>query len=419
MLRFEFEEEKEAEAVEPPAEDIYTVSRLNREVKELLEINYPLIWVEGEVSNLKRIGHTYLTLKDESSEIDCVMFAGRRISFELENGMKVLVLARLTIYEAKGRYQLVIEEMRPLGVGKLQLEFERLKKRLKEEGLFERKRPIPSFPERIGVVTSEDGAALRDICSVISRRYPLEIVLFPVRVQGDEAPHEIASAIEAANRYSELCEEIDTLIVGRGGGSLEDLWAFNEEIVAKAIFSSKIPVISAVGHEIDFTIADFVADLRAPTPSVAAEMAVPNKDKLKEKIKEIQERLTNLQKSKLESFFIKLEVLTKSYALRRPIRKVEEYKQSLDGLSDGLFKMFKLKIKAQKDRLDGAVHRLEAANPAAVLKRGYSVSTVRGEVIKSSNQVKEGDKIRVKLHKGELGCIVEEVLDDRGIFKTS
>jgi len=261
-------------------EKIYTVSELTREIKQVLETGFPCLWVEGEISNFKRhsSGHLYFTLKDENSQIRCAMWRYRAndLIFRPEDGMKVLVQGNLQVYEPGGYYQIIVQQVQPAGVGELQLAFEQLKKKLYAEGLFDEahKKPIPIFPERIGVITSPTGAAIRDIISVITRRFPIaQIILAPVRVQGPGAKEEIVQAIQDFNEFG----EVDVLIVGRGGGSLEDLWAFNEEVVARAIFTSKIPIISAVGHEIDFSISDFVADRRAPTPSAAAEMAVPDR----------------------------------------------------------------------------------------------------------------------------------------------
>jgi exodeoxyribonuclease VII large subunit len=415
MLPFQFEEE-------PPAAEgkVYTVSELNRAVRELLDSVFPYIWVEGEVSNLKHhsSGHIYLTLKDEGAEIDAAIFAAesRPLAFLPEAGQKVLAFGRVTIFERRGRYQFVIQELRPAGIGRLQLEFERLKARLEAEGLFaqERKRPLPSFPQRIGVVTSPEGAAIRDICSVISKRYPLvELLLFPARVQGEGAAEEIARAIEAANRYRRDGRGLDLLIVGRGGGSLEDLWVFNEEVVARAIFSSAVPVISAVGHEIDFTIADFVADLRAPTPTAAAQMAVPDRAELLARVKERLRELIASQEAHLERREARLQTALRSYAFRSVGRRIEEGLQALDELVERLERAIARLLKGSEERLEGLCRRLEGADPKGLLARGYALvmRAATGEVVKAAAEVERGEHLRVRLHRGELLCEVQEVIE--------
>jgi len=395
---------------------VYTISQLNSEVRRVLESSFPFVWVEGEISNFRHhsSGHMYFTLKDASSEIEAVMFeeATAYLNFEPEDGTKVLAYGRVTLYERRGRYQLVIEEMRPAGIGKLQLQFEQLKEKLQQEGFFDAqyKVAIPAFPERVGIITSAEGAAIRDIISIIAKRYPpAELLLFPVKVQGAGAAEEIAQAIIAANRYSETLEKIDTLIVGRGGGSLEDLWAFNEEIVAQAIFASKIPVISAVGHEIDFTIADFVADLRAPTPSAAAQLVVPDRQELNARIDELFRKLVYSQAEQLRQYEEKLLDLARSYAFKLPLQAITEAEQTLDHLSAGVIRAIKLKFKAYAEQLESFSSRLETASPMAILKRGYSITTSQaGEIIKSFAQVEEQDRVKVKLYEGELICKVEE-----------
>ncbi|OGF55856.1 MAG: hypothetical protein A2Z21_00610 [Candidatus Fraserbacteria bacterium RBG_16_55_9] len=394
--------------------NLYTVSQLNTLVRELLEVNFPEIWVEGEISNLRRYpsGHLYFTLKDASSEISAVMFnqLSSYLEFQPEDGMNVLALGTVTVYGPRGKYQVEVRRMKPAGLGKLQLAFEKLKERLKVEGLFDelRKRPIPVLPERIGIVTSAEGAAIRDIISIISRRYPLvEVLVFPVKVQGEGAAEEIAHGIELANLYHLQKEKIDVLIVGRGGGSLEDLWAFNEEVVARAIFHSKIPVISAVGHEIDFTIADFVADLRAPTPSAAAELVVPHRDEMAGRIREVLKQLAEGQRARVEDLKVKLQMLMSSYAFRRPIRRLSEHRQTLDHLTGLLLRAYRARERAMRERLRALLGRLEAVSPAAVLRRGYSViENEAGRVVKSAEQVKLHERLSVRLHRGKLTCEV-------------
>lgn len=394
--------------------NFYTVSQLNTLVRELLEVNFPEIWVEGEISNFRKYpsGHLYFTLKDESSEISAVMFnqLSLYLDFQPEDGMNVLALGTVTVYGPRGKYQLEVRRMKPAGLGKLQLAFEKLKERLKAEGLFEeiRKRPIPALPERIGIVTSAEGAAIRDIVSIISRRYPLvEMLIFPVKVQGEGAEQEIAHGIELANLYHVQNGKIDVLIVGRGGGSLEDLWAFNEEVVARAIFHSKIPVISAVGHEIDVTISDFVADLRAPTPSAAAELVVPHRDEIAGRLRELLKQLTDGQHARLENLQMRLQMLMSSYAFRRPLRRLSEYRQTLDHVTGLLLRVYRMRERALRERLGALLGRLAAVSPVAVLRRGYSVvESKAGRVVKSVDEVKLHEHLSVRLHKGKLTCEV-------------
>lgn len=419
QFQFDFEAEPELEAKEEEKElhrPIYTVAQLNREARRLLEGAFFDVWVEGEVSNLRHhsSGHIYLTLKDEEAEIDAVIFAleGELLEFEPEDGQRVLAFGRVTLYERRGRYQLVISELRPAGLGRLQLELERLKARLQAEGLFaeERKRPLPRFPQRIGVVTSPEGAAIHDICTVIAKRYPpVEVVLFPARVQGEGAAEEIAQAIQAANRYSESRKPLDLLIVGRGGGSLEDLWAFNEEVVARAISASKLPVISAVGHEVDLTIADLVADHRAPTPTAAAQAAVPDRAELLSSLEGLCEQLVRLQEERLEEIKLRLEQALRSYAFRLPGRQIEEGLQRLDSLWERLLGAVERRLSREEERLAGLVARLEGAGPLAVLRRGYALlwRERTGEPLTSAAQVAEGELVKAKLYQGELLCRVE------------
>lgn len=400
--------------------EVYSVTRLNREARYLLEESFPLIWVEGEISNFTHhgSGHRYFSLKDKSSQIDAVMFKreGRKLSFTPDNGTKVLAYAKVTIYERRGNYQLVIKEMQPAGTGRLHLKFEQLKQRLQEEGLFlaEYKKEIPKFPARIGLITSPEGAAIRDILTVISRRFPaVELLLFPTRVQGDGAAIEIDDAIRLANRYHGTLEAIDVLLVSRGGGSLEDLWPFNEEVTARAIFNSQIPVISGVGHEVDFTIADFASDFRAPTPSAAAEACVPDKKELIDRIRKIQNNLILLEKSVIQTRRNKLDLLLTSYAFRMVIGKLNNYHQAVDQIFDRLIDKAMDKLKVQDDRFIQLAKRLETADPKAILSRGYSiVETESGQVVTSHHQVKENDKIKIRLKEGRLLSQVLEVTGD-------
>ncbi len=386
-------------------ERIYRVSELTREIKQLLESSFPRLWVEGEISNFKRhsSGHLYFTLKDEQAQINCAMWRYRAQSllYRLEDGMKVLVQGDLQVYERGGTYQIIVQDIQPAGIGALQLAFEQLKKKLFAEGLFDEahKKPIPQYPERVGVVTSPTGAAIRDIISVIRRRFPgTEILLYPVRVQGDGAAEEIAAAIRHFNEYG----KVDVLIVGRGGGSLEDLWAFNEEVVARAIFASKIPVVSAVGHEIDFSIADFVADRRAPTPSAAAEMVVKDRKELAGTLAYYREKLFQEVIRKIHLYQEQIQKYRRSYAFRRPEDLLYQKMQRLDELSRKITLAMSHQLSVRKQHLERLRSQLRALSPAAVLQRGYSICYKDGKVVKDVAQVQVLDMVQVKLARGQF-----------------
>lgn len=393
---------------------VYTVSEITKEIKTLLEENIPTIWVEGEVSNftLHSSGHRYFSLKDENSQIRCVFWKWQAysLSFEIEDGMKVIALGNITIYERNGQYQLNIIKLKPLGIGKLELEFQRLKEKLFKEGLFDEshKIPIPKFPQTIGVVTSPTGAAIRDIIEIIQRRAPdVKIILNPVKVQGPGAAEEIAQAIYDFNEY----KKVNLLIVGRGGGSLEDLWAFNEEIVARAIYDSKIPVISAIGHEIDFTIADFVADLRVPTPSAAAELAVRDRAEICRELNTLINRLITLQSSSIDHLKQRVESAIKSYGFKRPMDLVGQLTQRTDELTKSLFKEIKNCFEFRKTSLSLFMGKLNALSPLAVFKRGFSLTRKLPEllIIKDAGILKIDDRVEVKFLKGRIESKVEKV----------
>jgi len=385
---------------------IYTVSQLNRQSRLLLESRFSAVWVEGEISNFKHhsSGHIYLTLKDESAQIQAAFFSQyqRGLRFELKDGLKVLAFCRVSIYEARGQYQLYIERVEPQGVGALQLAFQQLKERLAKEGLFaeERKRSIPKFPKTVGVVTSPTGAAIHDILNVVNRRFcGTHILLCPVKVQGEGSADEIAAAIRTMNEQAEA----DVLIVGRGGGSLEDLWAFNEEPVARAVFGSRIPVISAVGHESDWTICDLVADLRAPTPSAAAELVVSSRFELEERLLGHKERLDLAMNGMFERCQDRLSDLASSAAFRQPQYLLDQFTGRLDELGRQMEARLKDLASSKGQVFQGVMGRLNALNPLAILERGYSVSfNEKGDIIKNTRQVSEGDVLRTRLHQGSL-----------------
>lgn len=388
---------------------IATVSQINGYVKKILDHNIILnnIWIKGEISNFKHhySGHLYITLKDEGAVLKAVMFrsSANTLAFEPSDGMKVLARGRISVYEAGGAYQLYIEEMIQDGIGDLYVAYEKLKKQLSEEGLFDEKykKPIPKFPKRIGVVTASTGAAVRDIINVITRRYPMaEIVIYPAQVQGNGAAQSVVRAIE----YFNAAKEADTLIVGRGGGSIEDLWAFNEEITARAIFKSEIPVISAVGHETDFTIADFVADLRAPTPSAAAEIAVPSALELRDRINTDQSRILRNITGRIESG----RLLLNRFKMRTPKDQIDEYNLRIDSLVKSIESSVKMKTMMLKRQFSAAAAKLDALSPLQTLSRGYSIPTAEdGTVIRSAKEMKSGMEFTLRLKDGNAECVVK------------
>lgn len=440
-----------------PFRQILTVSQLTAVIKSALEDNFTDVWVEGEIFNFRvpSSGHIYFTLKDNSSQIRAVLFrpSARMLKFVPKEGLHVLCRGRITVYEFRGEYQIVIEYMEPKGVGALLLAFEQLKERLSKEGLFDasRKRPIPPFPKKIGVVTSPTGAAIRDILKVINRRFAgVEIVIAPAAVQGERAAPEIVDAIGDLNRL----EGIEVIIVTRGGGGIEDLWPFNEETVARAIFNSHIPVISAVGHETDYTIADFVADLRAPTPSAAAEMVVKNKEDIQrhivtlfqrllyaektflgkrreritslstrvfspereigrylQRLDEIETRLNHSMQRILRNRRHHIEKLIMDVNSFNPQNRIKIYRHKTDASMNSMFNNISHIIALKKKGFHGVVARLDSLSPLAILSRGYSITYKLPErsIIKSSSDVQEGDKVQVRLHEGAITCLVEEI----------
>ncbi|MBR3791748.1 MAG: exodeoxyribonuclease VII large subunit [Clostridia bacterium] len=387
---------------------IATVSQLNGFIKKTFEANpvFSDIWIKGEISNFKKhySGHIYLTLKDEGGVLKAVMFksSAYSLSFTPSDGMKVIARGRVSVYEASGAYQLYISEMLPDGVGELYIAYEKLKKKLEAEGLFdeEHKKPIPKYPSSVGVVTASTGAAVRDIINVMTRRYPYaEIIVYPAQVQGAGAAESIVKGIEYFNR-EKIC---DTIIVGRGGGSIEDLWAFNEEMVAYAIYNSEIPIVSAVGHEVDFTISDFVADLRAPTPSAAAELAVPSQTELMRKIEDLEYAIKTLLVSNLKNKKLKLN----SVKLISPQDIIENYFLRLDASTKEIINGMEKVISINKEKYVGILSRLDALSPLKVLKRGFSVAVDENEnVIKSVAELDEKKNFVLRLFDGERNCRV-------------
>lgn len=402
---------------------VYTVSEVTRRVRHLLDESFSDVWIEGEVSNFKvyTSGHAYFKIKDAGSVLSCVMFksSASKLKFEAVDGLSVLCHGKISVYDKSGQYQLYVTKMEPQGKGALQMAFEQLKEKLGKEGLFdeEHKKDLPEVPKRVGVVTSPSGAAIRDILKVAHRRFDnMRITLRPVRVQGDEAQHEIASAIEEFNEFNSFLKEtaseeppVDLLIVGRGGGSLEDLWAFNEEKVARAIFSSEIPIISAVGHEVDYTIADFVADFRAPTPSAAAEEGIPEKEDLLLRVDSLTEEMFSLLKNKLERLSAEVKSLRESYVLRAPMNVFLQLEQEIDGLIEKASRGLKHILTVKKGEFASFVSKLEALNPLAVLARGYSITFSDDKVIRSAKKLKKGDTIRTRFLEGEAISKIDQV----------
>ncbi len=418
-------------------EDKYiTVSQLSRYLKFKFDNDNNLanIFLKGEISNFKlhTRGHLYFTIKDENSRINAIMFAfqANKLNFMPSDGMKIMVTGRVSVYEATGGYQIYVEDMIQDGVGNLYIEYEKLKKKLASEGLFDvsKKKKIPKFPETIGIITAPTGAAIKDILSTIKRRWPItKTILFPSLVQGASAAPEIVAQIKKAEEYP-----LDVLIVGRGGGSIEDLWCFNDEEVARAIYECPIPIISAVGHEIDFTIADYVADLRAPTPTGAAEMAVPNQTDFYNYMRQINLRLNKAMKNYLEINQEKLDNLRNSYILKNPISMYQIKEQKFDTLYEKLCLVMKNRIQNEENGLTSKVeklplfithllernqnkyvsllNKLEILNPLLTIKRGYSITKMNDKVITSTLQVNKNDELEVELQDGLLLTRVEEII---------
>ena len=424
-----------------------SVTALTKYLKYKFDVDEHLktVYLKGEISNFKShtTGHLYFSIKDENSKINAIMFSAnaKKIVFTPIDGMKVLVKGRITIYEATGNYQIYIDEMLEDGVGNLYIAFEQLKEKLSKEGLFDSrfKKKIPKIPSRVGVVTAQtcssidNEKSLKDILSTIKRRYPIcEVILFPSLVQGEAAASDIVKNIKMAENY-----DLDVLIVGRGGGSIEDLWPFNEEIVARAIFESSIPIISAVGHEIDYTIADFVADLRAPTPTGAAELAVPNLVDLKKHIGQLKIRLNENVLKVINYQKLYLDSLKNSFVIKNPLIMYDNKKQKLDSIIEKLNNILRIKMdknidklnflknsyilknsdllyKPKRDDLNNIIEKLELINPLKVLKRGYSVVYKDDFIINSVDNLNKSDKLKIKLSDGNVITKIEELVKDNG-----
>lgn len=446
-----------------PATNVLTVTELTRRIKSLLEHEVGAVWVEGEVSNFRAqaSGHCYFTLKDAGAQLSAVLFRGdaARVKFRLDDGLKVVAMGDVSVYEARGQYQIIVRELMPKGLGALQLAFEQLKRKLEAEGLFDpaRKKPIPLLPKRIAVVTSPTGAAIRDFLNVIRRRYPnVHIVIAPARVQGEGAAEEIAASVDYLNElHASRQLPFDVIVLARGGGSLEDLWAFNEEIVARAVARSAIPTISAIGHEIDFTICDFVADLRAPTPSAAAELVVQKKEEFAALIEDHSARLKKDLRLRLSEWRERFQRVAQSYVFREPANMIRQYQQRIDDLREKLnrerelvFEQFRRRLRSAAEqlrllspretlrkfeqrfdfaqaRLDLLAvqsfkdHRAELRNlrgrlsllsPRATLQRGYSITKLAkdGILVKSVKAVRAGDRIKTIVKDGEFESEVKQ-----------
>lgn len=396
--------------------NVLTVTQVNTYIKALLDESVPLrnIYISGEISNFThyyRTGHLYFTLKDESSQLKAVMFSSNasRLRFQAENGMKVICRGRISVYSKSGEYQLYVDDMQPDGVGALSLAFEQLKKKLSQEGLFDEahKKPIPPFPSKIGVATSNIGAAVEDIKNITARRYPLaEIIICPTVVQGENAPADIVRSIKMLDGF----DGIDVIILGRGGGSAEDLWAFNSEEVARAVFACETPIVSAVGHETDFTICDFVSDLRAPTPSAAAELVCPDINKLYSDLSVKKNALDFYIANRIETLEQDLCDITQNGAFADAESFFAAYQDNLEVLSERLNDAFSFTIDDKEKKFLNASARLEALSPLSVLMRGYCVASKNGKAVKSKKDIKKDDELTLRFADGRVDISVGEVL---------
>ncbi|MBC8455702.1 exodeoxyribonuclease VII large subunit [bacterium] len=390
---------------------ILTVSQITGSIRELIENQFPFVAVEGEISNYKRhfSGHRYFVLKDSDAQLAAVIWKGTPLPFEIEEGMRVIAFGKITVYEPRGQYQIIIETIQPIGVGDLYSEFLRLKEKLEKAGYFnaERKKQIPPFPRKVGIVTASSGAALQDVLEIFKRRAPwIEMIHFPVRVQGKDAAEEITNAIVCANQMTDL----DLLIVGRGGGSIEDLWAFNDENLATAILQSKIPVISAVGHETDFTIADFTADFRAATPSEAAEIASPDIVAFFEQLQDCSRRLDSAMSQWMENTKMQLQSVVHRLNSVSPAQWINNRIQTLDYLTEKLSGRTKDRMQIMNQKLQWMVEKLDVLNPESILSRGFSVVTdASGNILQSVKNVKPEQSVDVRVSDGSFSATVSEV----------
>lgn len=399
---------------------IFTVTEISEYIKYIFDKDYALnsICVQGEISNFKRhsSGNLYFTVKDEASVINCIMFKDEadNLKFKIGNGFLAIINGRISSYASQ--YQLYINSIEPLGKGSLYLAFEQLKQKLSDEGMFDKihKKQIPCYPEVVGIITSITGAAVRDIIQIAKRRNPnIQLVLIPVLVQGENAAKDIAKAIYLMNEWNKA----DIIIIGRGGGSIEDLWAFNEEVVAKAIYDSNIPIISAVGHEIDYTIADFVSDLRAPTPSAAAELAIPDLSETKTKINSFNKRLTNGFENNISKYKIKLNQISNKLLLNEPSKQIYDLQNQIDRLKKDLNKNMQLYLQLNKATLVNAINKLESSSPLSILKKGYSICCKDdGQTVTNVDNVYKGDILTVQLNDGYVIAKVES--KEKGIWHT-
>ena len=400
----------------PPEDQVYTVGELTRRIQRLLESNWAALWVEGEISNVSRpsSGHVYFTLKDEAAQLAGVVWRSNvaRLRFEPENGAKVRVFGSITVYPPHGKYQISATRIEPAGVGDLEAAYRRLYERLKKEGLFDEanKVELPEYPRTIGIVTSESGAAIHDLFSVLERRAPYaRLVVRPARVQGPGSEEDVVRAIEEIDAWGEA----DVLIVGRGGGSIEDLWTFNTEGVARALFACRTPVISAVGHEVDHTIADWVADVRAPTPSAAAELAVPEAGDLVEEVEILGEGLVAAMSELMQRKRDRVNDLGSAAAFRGPLEYCRRRAQDVDLLAGRLSQGVRRQLESDRLRLQGVQGQLEALSPLGVLDRGYAIARrPGGEILRRAGEVAAGEVVDVLLSRGELECRVEEIREE-------
>lgn len=396
----------------PPADQVLSVGALTRKIKEVVEDGFPGVWVAGEVSNCKKhtSGHVYLTLKDSEARLDSIIYRGiaLRLKFDLRDGMEVIARGRLNVYVPQGKYQLAVEELHPKGIGALELAFQQLREKLFTCGYFDpkRKKRLPRFPRRVVLVTSPTGAAVRDMLEILGRRWPAaEVWVCPVPVQGDGAGAKIAEAVSRLNRL----RGIDVLVIGRGGGSLEDLWAFNEECVANALFTSRIPVVSGVGHETDYTIADMVADVRAETPTAAAVRVVPDRAELAEALRGTADRLRSLVQQRLQRARQRLLDLARQRCLRLPLERVRDEERRLDEVAGRLTRALRQRLVLARQRVEAGAARLETLSPLNVLARGYSLTRKEadGSVVRGPEQVRPGDRLVTTVQNGRILSRVE------------